>query len=161
MRTRFSARLDRPWGSHSILHNGYRVFSGRKVRPGLVADHSPPSSAAVMEELSCTSTQLLGHFSPEKDSVPILQEIVCAAGLVWTGGKSRPYRDLIPDCPARSSVGIYRVSGLEVYKNTCLCFSTQKLHAIYVSNSVQSNSKRILCTSVHFNVGTCCSSTDI
>ena len=56
---------------------------------------------------------------------------------------------------------IYRVSGLQVYKNTCLCFNTQKLYAIYVFNNVQSNSKRFLCTSVHFNVGTCCSSTDI
>ena len=34
---------------------------------------------------------------------------------------------------------IYRVSGLEVHKNTCLCFRTQKLCEIYVSNSVQSN----------------------
>jgi len=56
---------------------------------------------------------------------------------------------------------IYCVSGLDVYKNTCLCFSTLKLHEIYVFDSVQSNSKRFLCTSVHFNVGTCCSSTDI
>ena len=46
----------------------------------------------------------------------------------------------------------YWVSGLEVYKNTCLCFSTQKLYAIYVFNSVQSNLKTFLCTSVHFNV---------
>jgi len=30
--------------------NGYRVFPGGKVRPGRAADHSPPSSAAVMEE---------------------------------------------------------------------------------------------------------------
>ena len=45
------------------------------------------------------------------------------------------------------------MSGLEVYKNTCLCFSTQNLHAIYVFNSVQSNSKRFLYTSVHFSVG--------
>jgi hypothetical protein len=30
--------------------NGYRVFPGVKVRPGRAADHSPPSSAAVMEE---------------------------------------------------------------------------------------------------------------
>jgi len=44
---------------------------------------------------------------------------------------------------------MYSVSGLEVYKNTHLCFSTQKLYAIYVFNSVQSNSKRFLCTSVH------------
>ena len=56
---------------------------------------------------------------------------------------------------------IYRVSGLEVYKNTCFYFSTWKLYEIYFFNSVQSNSKRFLCTSVHFNVGTFCSSTDI
>ena len=30
--------------------NGYRVFPGCKVRPGRAADHSLPSSAAVMEE---------------------------------------------------------------------------------------------------------------
>jgi len=42
--TRFSARPDRPWGLPS------RVFPGGKVRPGGAADHSPPSSAAVMEE---------------------------------------------------------------------------------------------------------------
>ena len=33
---RYSARADRPWG--------YRVF------PGSAADHSPPSSASVIEE---------------------------------------------------------------------------------------------------------------
>jgi len=37
-------------GSTSLLYNGYRVFPGGKVRPGRAADHSPPSSAAVMEE---------------------------------------------------------------------------------------------------------------
>ena len=30
--------------------NGYWVFPGGKVRPVCAADHSPPSSAAVMEE---------------------------------------------------------------------------------------------------------------
>ena len=45
------------------------------------------------------------------------------------------------------------MSGLEVYKNPCLCFSTQKLYAIYIFNSVQSNSERFLCMSVHFKVG--------
>jgi len=48
--TRFSARPDRPWDPLSLLYNGYRVFPGGKVRPGSAADHSPPSSAAVMEE---------------------------------------------------------------------------------------------------------------
>jgi len=41
---------DRPWGPSSLLYNGYRVFPGGKVRSGRAADHSPPSSATVMEE---------------------------------------------------------------------------------------------------------------
>jgi len=48
--TRFSARPDRPWGPPSLLCNGYRVFLAGKMRPGRAADHSPLSSAAVMEE---------------------------------------------------------------------------------------------------------------
>ena len=59
--SRFSARPDRPWGPPSLLYNGYRVFPGGKVRPGRAADHSPSSSAAVLEELSYTSTHPLGH----------------------------------------------------------------------------------------------------
>jgi len=43
-------RPDHPWGPSSLMYNGYRVFPGGKVRPGRAADHSPPSSAAVMEE---------------------------------------------------------------------------------------------------------------
>ena len=38
--------------------------------------------------------------------VPILQEAGWGPGPVWTGGKSRPHRDSIPDRPARSSVAI-------------------------------------------------------
>ena len=38
------------------------------------------------------------HLAPRKDPVPILQEAVWAPGSVWTGGKSRPHRDSIPDC---------------------------------------------------------------
>jgi len=41
-------------------------------------------------------------FTPGKDKVPIVQEAGWAPGPVWTGGKSRPHRDLIPDRPARS-----------------------------------------------------------
>ena len=42
------------------------------------------------------------HFTPGKDPVPILQERGWAPEPVWTGGKSRPYRDSILDRPARS-----------------------------------------------------------
>ena len=49
------------------------------------------------------------HFTPGKDPVPILQEALWAPGPVWTGGKSRPYRDSIPDRPARSQ-SLYRLS---------------------------------------------------
>jgi hypothetical protein len=42
---------DRPWGPPSLLYDGYRLFSGGKVQLlGLAADHSPPSSAEVLEE---------------------------------------------------------------------------------------------------------------
>jgi hypothetical protein len=43
---------DRPWGPPSLLYNEYRVFPGGKVRPGRAVEHSPPSSAVVMEEQS-------------------------------------------------------------------------------------------------------------
>ena len=46
------------------------------------------------------------HFTPVKNPVSILQEAGWAPGPVWTGGKSRPHRDSIPDRPARSSVAI-------------------------------------------------------
>jgi hypothetical protein len=37
------------------------------------------------------------HFTPGKDPVPILQQAGWAPGPVWTGVKSRPYRNSIPD----------------------------------------------------------------
>ena len=52
---RFFARPNRPWGPPSLLYNGYQVF------PGRAADHSPSSSAVVMEEQSYNSTHPLGH----------------------------------------------------------------------------------------------------
>ena len=39
------------------------------MRPGRAADHSPPSSAAVMEELSYTSIHPLGHTGPVTGSL--------------------------------------------------------------------------------------------
>ena len=49
------------------------------------------------------------HFTPGKDTVPILQEDGWAPGPGWTGGKSRPHRNSIPDRPARSQ-SLYRLS---------------------------------------------------
>jgi len=49
------------------------------------------------------------HFTPGKDLVRIVQETGWAPGPVWTGGKSRPHRDSIPDHPARSQ-SLYRLS---------------------------------------------------
>jgi len=46
------------------------------------------------------------HFTHGKDPVPILQEAGWAPGPVWTGGKTHPHRDSIPDRLARSSVAI-------------------------------------------------------
>jgi len=48
------------------------------------------------------------HFTPGRDPVPILQEAGWVPGPVWTGGKSRPHRDSIPDRPARSQ-SLYRL----------------------------------------------------
>jgi len=49
------------------------------------------------------------QFTPRKESVPILQEAGWAPGPVWTGGKSRPHRDLSQNRPARSQ-SLYRLS---------------------------------------------------
>ena len=51
------------------------------------------------------------HFTPREVPVPILQEAGWASGPFWTGGKSRPHRDSIPDRPARSQ-SLYRLSYL-------------------------------------------------
>ena len=56
--------------THPLGHTGpvtgklYQVFPGGKVGPGRAADHSPPSSAAVMEQYSYTCTHPLGHTGP-------------------------------------------------------------------------------------------------
>ena len=50
---RFSARPDPALGPNQPIVKwvpGIWVFPGGKVRPGRAADHSPPSSAAVVEE---------------------------------------------------------------------------------------------------------------
>jgi len=65
------------------------LFHNRGTRRGCVISNTPRP-----------------YFTPVKDPVPIVQEAGWAPGTVWTDGKSRPYRDSIPDRPARSSVAI-------------------------------------------------------
>jgi len=47
--------------------------------------------------------------TPGKEPVPIIQEAGWTPGPVWTGGKSRPHRDSIPDLSALSQ-SLYRLS---------------------------------------------------
>ena len=65
------------------------------------------------------------HFTPGKDPVPVLQEAGWAPGPVWTGGKSRPHRDSIPDHSDRSQ-SLYRLS-YHIYINTYIY-----IHILYI-----------------------------
>jgi len=64
---------------------------------------------AALEGGECSAARLGRTLTPGKVKVPILQEAGWAPRPVWTGGKSRPQRDSIPDRPARSQ-SLYRLS---------------------------------------------------
>ena len=55
------------------------------------------------------SSKPRSHFAPGKYPVPILQEAGWAPGPVWTGRRSRPHRNSIPELPTRSQ-SLYRLS---------------------------------------------------
>ena len=79
------------------------------------------------------------HFKPRKDQVPILHDAGWAPGPVWTGGKSRPHRDSIPDRPTRSQ-SLYRLSyptHIYIYIYIYLFIYTHTL--AYIFNVVSSN----------------------
>jgi hypothetical protein len=85
VRTRFSVRPDGPWGLHNLLQNGHCVIPARKVRPGRAADHSPSSSAAVVEEYSYTSTYHLGPTGPVTDHFTFyIYKYICTYIYVYT-----------------------------------------------------------------------------
>jgi len=44
------------------------------------------------------------HFTSGKEPVPILHEAWWSSGPVWTGGKSRPHRDSIPNRPETTNI---------------------------------------------------------
>jgi len=66
--------------------------------------------------------------TPGKEPVPILQEAGWAPGPVWTGGKSRPHRDSIPDLPARSQ-SLYLLS----YRAHPCCFVPEEIPPVPVA----------------------------
>ena len=70
------------------------------------------------------------RFTLGKDPVPILQEAGRAPGPVWTGGKSRPHRNSIPDRPARSQ-SLYR-----------LCYRAHDLYSL--PNIIGTNRLKII-----------------
>ena len=77
-----------------------------RYRPG-VAQRAGRSIALLFHDCGTRRWLVLNStprpsFTPGKDPVPILQETRWAPGPVWTGGKSRPHWDSIPDCPVRS-----------------------------------------------------------
>ena len=70
------------------------------------------------------------HFSPVNDPVPILQEDGWAPEPFGTGGKSRPYRDSIPDRPARSSVAIpTELPGPQIWRVTYNILNNQSAYS--------------------------------
>jgi len=72
------------------------------------------------------------HFTPGKEPVPILQEAGWAPGPVWTGGKSRPHRDSIPDRPARSQ-SLYRLSCRAHINLSVILYKTNHIY-VYTVN---------------------------
>ena len=88
------------------------------------------------------------HFTPGKDLVSILQEAGRAPGPVWTGGKSRPHRDSIPDRPALSQ-SLYRLSypahntNTNTNTNTNNTYSLGNLPAELLKNAPQKLYKMI------------------
>ena len=81
------------------------------------------------------------YFTPGKDPVPILQEAGWAPGSVYTGGKSRPHRDSIPDSPARIQplywlsyrAHIINIKGRNVLLHSLASFVFLTLHVICLS----------------------------
>ena len=89
----------RPWPTRcSKVWSRYRPGVAQRVGRGislLFYDHGTRMGWVV-------SSTPRPHFTPGKDQVPILQEAGWGPGPVWTGGKSHPHRDSIPNRPARS-----------------------------------------------------------
>ena len=82
----------RPGVSQSLGRGIALLFHDRGTRRGWVVSSTPRP-----------------HFTPGKDTVPIVQEAGWAPRPVWTGGTFRLHRDSIPDSTARRQ-SLYRLS---------------------------------------------------
>ena len=95
----------------------------------------PPQKKFLGMPLVVSSTPRL-HFTPRKDPVPIVQEAGWAPGPVWTGGKSRPHRDSIPDHPARSQ-SLYWLSYLAHTLHIYIQSGPKNVYTLYSSISLE------------------------
>jgi len=64
---------DQPWGTPSLLYNGYRLFPRGKERPGHDADPSLPSSAISRERVELYLYSPYGPYGLYRASVPVQQ----------------------------------------------------------------------------------------
>ena len=87
-----NCKVKRPGVAQRVVRGIALLFHDHSTRRGWVVSSTPRP-----------------HFTTGKDPVPILEDAVWAPGTVWTGGKSRPHRDSIPDRSARSQ-SLYRLS---------------------------------------------------
>ena len=74
------------------------------------------------------------HFTPGKDSVPVVQEAGWAPGPVWTGGKSRPHRDSIPVGNFQRDLVVMRFIRIELIMCSTSKVDRVKIHIHVVQN---------------------------
>jgi len=100
---------DRPWGTPSLLYNGYRVFPGGKERPRRDADPSPPSSVAGYEIVELYLYSPCGPYGLHRASVPGQG---CNLPFTFTSS-------LLFLCPAQSSKADARVHSKAIPREIC------------------------------------------
>ena len=90
------------------------------------------------------------HFTPGKDTAPTLQEAGWAPRPGWTGGKSCPHRDSIPDRPGRSQ-SLYRLSYRAHYISLVHCINKEFIITLCRFLFKQSSATRSKClTQLHY-----------
>jgi len=125
------------WYIHTTGWVQFSLVMWSRYRPGL-AQRVGRGEALLFHDRGTrrewvVSSRPQPHSTPGKDPVPILQEAGWVPGPVWTGGKSRPHRDSIPDSPARSPVAIpTELPGLCVCVCVCVCVCIYIYIYIYI-----------------------------